>query len=251
MESAVITPHRRIAARASGRALMAGLVVLGTALPVSPAAAQGIFDFFFGGPRRSQPSSVSSYADPNASNPFGSREQAPRVESGGAAAFCVRTCDGRYFPIQRASGANPAQVCSSFCPAARTKVFSGGAIEHAAASDGSRYKDLPAAFAYREKTVADCSCNGKDPYGLVTTDAHNDPTLRQGDIVATEQGFVAYSGSRGQRNAEFTPVESYSGLASDVRQRLAGAKIMPRNATPVPDQTGSIAADGKSVQLDR
>ncbi len=250
MESAVITPHRRIAARACGRVLTAGLVVLGVALPVSSASAQGLFDFFFGGPRRQgPPSSASSYADPNA--PFGSREQAPRVESGGALAFCVRLCDGRYFPIQRSSGANAVQVCGSFCPAARTKVFNGGAIDYASASDGSRYKDLPTAFAYRDKTVADCTCNGKDSYGLVTADAQNDPTLRQGDIVATEQGFVAYRGGRGQRNAEFTPIESYSGLSADVRQRLAGTKIVPRNATPVPPGDTSAATGDRRVQLDR
>jgi len=249
----VITPHRRIAARASYSDVMTVVdmtvvVVLGTARPLSAASAQGIFDFFFGGFRRQQPSSANSYADPNSSNPFGGRQE-PRSEGG--VAFCVRTCDGRYFPIQRASGANPAQVCSSFCPAARTKVYSGGAIEYASASDGSRYKDLPTAFAYREKTVAGCTCNGKDAYGLVTPSADNDPTLRPGDIVATEQGFVAYNGGRGPRGGDFTPVESYSGLGADVRQRLAGTRIIPRNATPAPDQTGSIASDGKSVQLDR
>jgi hypothetical protein len=226
---------------------MAVCVVLGTALPVSSASAQGIFDFFFGGFRR-QPSSASSYADPN--SPFGGRQE-ERSESVSGVAFCVRTCDGRYFPIQRASGASPAQVCSSFCPAARTKIYSGGAIEHASASDGSRYKDLPTAFAYREKTVAGCTCNGKDAYGLVTGDAANDPTLRPGDIVATEHGFVAYSGGRGAQGGDFTPIESYSGLGSDVRQRLAGTRIIPRGATPVPDVTGSVATDGKSVQLER
>src|SRR5262249_40850620 len=214
--------------------------------PLSQASAQGIFDLFFGGFRRQQSPSVSSYADPN--SPFGPRQE-PRSEGG--VAFCVRTCDGRYFPIQRASGANPAQVCSSFCPAARTKVYPGGTIEYASAIDGSRYKDLPTAFVYRDKTVAGCTCNGKDPYGLVTADAANDPTLRPGDIVATEQGFVAYNGGRGPHGGDFTPIQSYSGFAADVRQRLAGTKIIPRSATTVSDQTGAGAADGKSVQLER
>jgi hypothetical protein len=245
MESAVITPHRRRTARARWRTLTAGLVALGVALPVS-ASAQGLFDFLFGSRRQGPPSSASSYADPNA--PTGGRESAP--PSSGGVAFCVRLCDGRYFPIQRASGANPAQVCGSFCPAARTKVFNGSNIDYASASDGQRYKDLTTAFAYRDKTVADCTCNGKDPYGLVTADAHSDPTLRQGDIVATEQGFVAYSGGRGQRSAEFTPIDNYSGLSPDVRQRLTGAKIVPRNATPVAvDTTGSTG--DRSVQLAR
>src|SRR5262249_39412406 len=86
MESAVITPHRRIAARARVRALTTVLVVLGTALPLSQASAQGIFDFFFGGFRRQQSPSVSSYADPN--SPFGPRQES---HSDGGVAFCVRT----------------------------------------------------------------------------------------------------------------------------------------------------------------
>ena len=242
----MIFPHHRVV-RVLGAWGFA--VAVATALPASPASAQGLFDFLFGGARRpSQPSSASSYADPQ----FGSRtEPGLRVESGAAVAFCVRLCDGRYFPIQRSSGANVAQVCGAFCPATRTKIFAGGAIDYASASDGSRYKDLPTAFAYRERTVPDCTCDGKDPYGLVTTDAGEDPTLRAGDIVATEQGFVAYSGGRGRRNADFTPIDSYSGLPAELRQRLGGARIVPRDATPVPEPGDATSAIDRRVQLER
>jgi len=241
MESAVSLHFRIAPARAI---ILAGLVM---ALAPVPAAAEGLFDFLFGGLRRPAPPSVSSYADPNA-NPSSAQPAEPRVETGPAVAFCVRLCDGRYFPIQRTS--NAVQACSAFCPAARTKVFSGGDISQATAGDGARYKDLPNAFAYRERTVAACTCNGKDAYGLVTTEANEDPTLRPGDIVATDRGFVAYSGSSGP-NKEFMPIASYSGLSAELRQRLAGAKIMPRDATPRPeaDVTGSTA--GRRAQLAR
>ena len=241
--------------------LLVLVAAMATAIPAAPASAQGLFDFFFGAPRRSSapPPSASSYADPYPSyNPYGSRQAEPerRGDHGPAVAYCVRLCDGRFFPIQRASGANPAQVCNSFCPAARTKVFSGGGIDHAVASDGARYADLPTAFVYRARMVADCTCNGKDSVGLVTTTAADDPTLRAGDIVATDNGFVAYSGGRRQ-NAEFTPIESWVGSSAQLRQRLAGVRIVPRNATPVPvesnDDNGTTAtADPRSrVQLDR
>ena len=46
-------------------------------------------------------------------------------------AYCVRLCDGRYFPIQRHAGASPAELCHSFCPAAKTTVFSGSKIDTA------------------------------------------------------------------------------------------------------------------------
>ena len=94
-------------------------------------------------------------------------------------------------------------------------------------------RSLRNAFAYRERMVDNCTCNGRDPYGLVTLNATDDPTLRPGDIVATNEGFVAYSGN-GRRNAEFTPIESYSGLSAEWRQRLAQTRIMPeqRHAGP-------------------
>jgi len=240
----VFFPRRSACLRATS--LLAGLTL---GLAVGPAAAQNLFDFLFGGLRRpAPPPSASSYADPNA-HPFGARPVEPNLETGPAVAFCVRLCDGRYFPIQRASGLNPAQACGSFCPAARTKVFSGSAIATAAAGDGARYKDLPTAFAYRERTVADCTCNGRDAYGLVTPAANADPTLRPGDIVATERGFLAYNGAGGR--AEFTPIKSYSGLPAELRQKLAGAKIEPRASDLAQERGVAAPATDKRVQLAR
>jgi hypothetical protein len=219
----------------------------------TPAAAQGLFDFFFGSPRRQGPPSASAYADPN-STYDGDRRSGG---SGLAGTFCVRLCDGRYFPIQRTSNANAAQVCSASCPASQTKVFSGGGIDHATASDGSRYASLRNAFAYRERVVENCTCNGRDAYGLVTPSVIDDPTLRTGDIVATNEGFVAYTGGGNRRVGEFTPVQSYPGLPAEWRQRLAQTRITPSNATPIPpealrDTTAAIPGDrNRRVQLER
>ena len=116
--------------------------------------------------------------------------------------------------------------------------------------EGRRYTELSTAFTYREKIVAGCTCNGKDAFGLVTPSVENDTTLRAGDIVATNSGMMAYSGSdRRQNTAEFTPIESYQGVAPDVRQRLAETKITPSEAgtipvriAPPPETTASINA---------
>ena len=69
-------------------------------VPATPASAQGLFDFLFGSPRRAGPlPSARSYADPSQGfSGDGERRSAP---SGMAGTFCVRLCDGRYFPIQR------------------------------------------------------------------------------------------------------------------------------------------------------
>ena len=228
--------------------LIAAAAVTAAVVPSAPAAAQGLFDFLFGSPRRpGPPPSANSYADPYPS--YGGRPADPeRRAASGAAAFCVRLCDGRYFPIQRTGGANPAQLCNSFCPASQTKVFSGGGIDHAVAGDGSRYASLRNAFVYRERTVEDCTCNGRDAYGLVTLNATSDPTLRNGDIVATNEGFVAYNGGGRRQSAEFTPIESHPGVSAEWRQQLAQTRIVP-NATPVSAET--IRDGAAAVQSDR
>jgi hypothetical protein len=244
MESPVTFLSRTAPARAA-------IIVAGLMLASAPAAAEGLFDFLFGGARRpAPPSAASSYSDPYGGQ-VSQRPAEPALEAGPSVSYCVRLCDGRYFPIQRTSNSNPVKTCSAFCPAARTKVFSGSEINSATANDGSHYKELPNAFVYRDRQVADCTCNGKDAYGLVTAEATDDPTLRPGDIVATDRGFVAYNGGS-KRSKEFTPIASYSGLSAETRHKLSGAKIEPRQVSSRPEPaetTGSTT--GQRAQLDK
>jgi hypothetical protein len=228
------------------------------------ASAQGLLDMLFGGFRRpsgSLPSGAQPYADPNGVP--GQQAAVPGGETGGrSAAFCVRTCDGRFFPISRQSGATNIQVCKSLCPASPTKVFSGSQISHASAPDGSRYADLDNAFVYREKVIPGCTCNGKDAFGLAPLDAANDPTLRAGDIVATQDGLMSYRGRNAiNQTAEFSPVDNSSGLAPDMRRRLSDTKILPTGtasaapvAVPAPVAVMPAVRNNsrpRSAQLDR
>jgi len=166
----------------------------------APASAQGLFDMLFGGaprpPRGYVPPQGSAYSDP--SNPsdrqvYGPGGPSPAASggTGRAVSYCVRLCDGRYFPIQRHANANPAQLCSAFCPAAKTQVFNGSQIDHAYSGNGQRYADLENAFVYRQRIVDGCSCNGKDSFGLVRMDVTADPTLRSGDIVSSGDNVKA------------------------------------------------------------
>lgn len=218
-------------------------VLCGATLVSSPAAAQNLFDFLFGGarpqaaaPRPASQSPVASFfADPFGLNPQPQPAARP-IASGSGPAFCVRTCDGKYFPVR---GANPAQLCQAFCPASATRVFFGGAIEGAVASNGEHYADLDAAFAYRKALKPGCSCNGRDPAGLAPVDLSLDASLRPGDVVATANGLVAYSGMRTgiEQTPEFTPVAAYPGLTAEVRARLGEMKVAPVTADPVAEAT--------------
>jgi hypothetical protein len=183
----------------SRRALI--LAALAAAIPVGTATAQNenFLHLLFGGSQRQQQQqSVSQhaipFADPNQAEPYVGQRRSSTPSSGGGGArvaYCVRLCDGRYFPIQRSAGANPAQLCSALCPATRTQVFNGSQIDHAYASGGQRYADLENAFAYRKRVVENCSCNGKDSFGLARINVAADPTRRPGDIVATGDNVKA------------------------------------------------------------
>jgi Protein of unknown function (DUF2865) len=234
------------------------VVLLALAFMDTSASAQnGIFDTILGG-RRAMPATpppVNAYADPfSAWNPFGSPASL-NPEMGTSVAYCVRLCDGRFFPIQRHEGTTPEQTCNSFCPASRTKIYSGSSIEQALAPDGKRYADLSTAFIYREKFVDGCTCNGKSAFGLVNTSVKDDPTLRAGDIVATSGGLMVYNG--GVRRQNSTPVAVSSAVPADLRRKLAKTKIAPAPATAAPatdvkqsDSAASTRKD-KRVQLER
>ena len=222
-------------------------IVVPVALAPHPLLAEGLFDMLFGGLQKPQqreaPPQASYYADPNANS---QPQQAPlprtAVASSGPA-FCVRSCDGKYFPLMR-SNASPVAMCQAFCPASATKVFYGSNIDGATAQGGERYADSENAFAYRKALRADCTCNGRDSAGLAPVDLTLDTSLRAGDVIATTDGLVAYSGVRlgNSQTAEFTPVSSYPGLTADVRARLGEMKVAPVSAETVADETPSAVA---------
>jgi hypothetical protein len=188
------------------------LALLAATLSAAPAAAQGLFDSLFNGDRYSArqrsyaPPGGNAYAEPSWGQPQ-DRPAAPQASygTGRAVAYCVRLCDGRYFPMSRQANATPVQLCNAFCPAAKTQVFNGSEIDHAVASTGARYADLDNAFVYRQKLIPNCTCNGKDAFGLAKIDVASDPTLKPGDIVATgdnvKVALTAMAASKERREA--------------------------------------------------
>jgi hypothetical protein len=199
-----------------------------TCVSLEPASA-GIFERIFGGLRQvaeapaALPTSLSSFADP-----FAGMRSAPsqQAEYNSARGYCVRTGDGFYFPVQSHAGVSAAEACQALCPASATRLYSGGAIDNAVASDGSRYADLDTAFLYRKQLVADVTCNGRNHFGLAHVDINTDPTLRPGDIVATKAGLVAFSGMK-NKVADFAPLSGDRAVPQNTREKLSALKIMP------------------------
>jgi hypothetical protein len=177
--------------RRSARYAVLGVAATLSASALIPAAqARDFFSAFFGafGGGRS-PAPVIRLPFFNENNPFAPQGEIRSRYSGGQA-YCVRTCDGRYFPISGFDSQSKAASCNSFCPASETKVVYGGHIDDAATESGQPYSELPNAFRYRKELVAGCTCNGKDQVGLASVKIEDDPTLRKGDIVAGVDGLM-------------------------------------------------------------
>jgi len=188
-----------------GRLGLGGAVAL-IAVVIAPAAqAEDFLSTLFGafGVHRPQaPVTPMSYSGEGSTVfPPESPGSQPRVSYGGSQAYCVRTCDGRYFPISNAGNQSRAASCNSFCPASETKVAYGNSIDNAVTEGGKRYSELPNAFRYRDELVAGCTCNGKDPTGLAAVKIEDDPTLRRGDIVAGTGGLMIAGRGADRRGA--------------------------------------------------
>jgi hypothetical protein len=243
--------------------MLATAVMLGYAVVAVPrlAAAENLLDFLFGGLQRQQQRKPAPqadfFADPFASNPPPAAPR-PAASAGAGPAFCVRSCDGRYFPLTTRGGASPAQMCQAFCPASPTKVFFGSTIDGAVSGNGERYADSDNAYLYRKALRADCTCNGRDPTGLAPVDLTLDPSLRPGDVIATTSGLVAYAGVKAGTgdSPEFTPVASYPGLTAEVRARLGGLRVAPvtaetvTNSAPLPATAAPKAAASKDKRAE-
>jgi len=154
--------------------------------------------------------------------------QIQRYNYGGGQAYCVRSCDGRYFPVQGPDSESKARACDSFCPASETTLVFGSNIDYATTKSGKPYSELPNAFRFRKEMVAGCTCNGKDQIGLATIKIEDDPTLRRGDIVAGDEGLVVANRSADDRRRAV----GFSPLPNSARARFDRLPVVARDSRP-------------------
>ena len=120
--------------------LMSCAVLAAAASMLPPTAqAQDFFSAFFGGlggGRPFAPAAPLPFASERGYLPQQARPRRAESAQAGGQAFCVRTCDGRYFPISASDNQSRAASCNNFCPASDTKVVYGGSIDSAVTESG-------------------------------------------------------------------------------------------------------------------
>ncbi|MEH2592499.1 DUF2865 domain-containing protein [Bradyrhizobium sp. AZCC 1721] len=212
----------------SGKWAVWGAAALACASALAPAAqAQDFFSQLFGGfarPRH-QPQIQMPFPNDDGQVYAPRGEGRTRYGGGGSQAYCVRTCDGRYFPLTASDNASRGTSCNKLCPASETKVFYGSSIDDAAAENGKAYSELPNAFRYRNELVSGCTCNGKDQVGLAQVKIEDDPTLRKGDIVAGENGLLVAGRSGDRRGTEL----NFSPASGKVRAKYGRVPVVARD----------------------
>jgi Protein of unknown function (DUF2865) len=205
--------------RQSKRAIAGAVLMMTGVCAFAPSApAQDFLSSLFGGFAVRRPPPPVAPSSPFVYSP--AEAPRPRVASGGQT-WCVRTCDGRYFPAQGTDRQSRAASCNSFCPAASTELVSGSDIDDATTESGKAYSELPNAFRYRSEIVAGCTCNGKDQVGLAPVPVEKDPTLRKGDIVAGEGGLMVTARSPNKHAAA-----NFSPVPDSVRARYRHAPVV-------------------------
>jgi hypothetical protein len=225
-------------------------------VPLTPAAAQGFLELLFGGfrsrPERvpSAPASVPTdvpveresprvdhaprRAAQRGSHSRSTKEQAKRAERSHGQqepAFCVRLCDGWYFPLSgHQDNESKAETCTSLCPASPTRLFYGTEITEASDREGKNYSDIPNALLYRKQLVAGCTCNGREQVGLAHVSLDRDQTLQKGDLVALPTGLVVYNG-HSDRRTTYTPI-ARAHLPNHLRKEVTGLRVVQSTGSP-------------------
>ena len=192
----------------------------------APASAQGLFGFLFGHSRHSAPQPapsmprVHSYADPG--DPQRTDPGERSAIGGPAVAYCVRTCDGHFFPIQRMRACRRSRSASRSARRRRPRSIpaapSPPPMRRTASAIPTCRTHSPIATRWSRTAAA----TARPLSASSNMDVKTDPTLRPGDIVATREGLAQVRGGRGAARAEFTPISKSALMADKKTLRIEG-----------------------------
>lgn len=170
----------------------------------------------------------------------------PRREDDGSSwgngtEFCVRTCDGYFFPLIKSAQQTKQASCEYACPSAPVAYYHGSSIETARNLDGEKYTSLPMAFKFREKVSAGCTCHPPEESQQHSLKiVKNDPTAHSGDIVVEQKGAFVYQGKQA------VPIDRSRQLSASVRQNIHKMTAGPAPAGGI-DQSAQKNADASLV----
>jgi Protein of unknown function (DUF2865) len=213
-------PPPRVAQGGRNRVIVASYAPFAGLFPADAAAGEPASR------RRTAARGAPSVSKPTLAAPFAAVRGGGRD---GRITYCVRTCDGFYFPLSVTTGSDrdDQAACNRLCPTAETRLYVGqtGADmdESRARQTGRRYAQMSTAFAYRRGLDKSCSCSAGGVGLTNEASVYRDPTLKVGDVVMTPKGMRVFTGGRfPYREANFTTIDRSRQLAGGSRETLRG-----------------------------
>lgn len=209
-----------------------------------PAVAEDLLDFLFG-PEQEAPTQRETRT-PSGDVRFGPKRPARKAGAAGsgggrgathAGGYCVRTCDGYFFPLVKSSRATRQQSCNFACPSATVEIYDGSSIETSHNARGETYKSLLESLAGRADASARCSCNDPSTSAAYSREAaRTDPTLQTGDFVIEDEGPLVF-GRQGLvplAQARFVAPRQRASVLGLVRRSGVSSSIVPGGPSSSP-----------------
>jgi hypothetical protein len=251
--------------------LAIGFLATGLLAAQDARAEDDLFDFLFGPDTPSHHRSSGRSAEPGEAAPRQRGSTPPNMRAGlrvlridpngaglsaapSSGGFCVRTCDGYYFPLIPAERATRQKSCEYACPSAPMAIYYGSTIEDARNYRGEKYTSLKTAFSFRDKATPKCACNRpENSQAFFVRIARSDPTLHSGDIIYDRTGAYVYGGNG------FTPAAHSALVPGWTRERLRAllerARVKPRagarQAAPGSTAAGEQIIWAKPKEIDK
>lgn len=174
-----------------------------------------------------------AYINPDKNN-YTNRSSVPKASVKGVKSYCVRSCDGFFFPLAGIKGEakdslTENEACSTLCPGTPTELYrmTSGSIETMVGPNRKSYSAHPKAFAFREKIEQSCSCKGISTGGLARLPMERDYTLREGDILLLETGAHIFNGGEDYpyKKSDFIMANRGGRLSNETRALLMAKNI--------------------------
>jgi hypothetical protein len=211
----------------------------------APAVAEDLLDFLFGPEQEAAPQRETR--TPSGDVRFGPKRPVKKPGGGGGrgathvGGYCVRTCDGYFFPLIKSSRATRQQSCNFACPSATVEIYDGANIETSRNARGETYKSLLESVAGRADASARCSCNDPLTSAAYSRDAaRTDPTLQTGDFVIEDEGPLVF-GRQGLvplAQARFVAPRQRASVLGLVRNSGVSSPVVPGASAPAPPDVG-------------
>lgn len=176
--------------------------------------------------------------------------------------YCVRECDGYFFPVGLYSGASDSashqKTCSKLCPDAKTTLYvlrpGSDKIEDAAAArGGAPYSRLIASLRKDDMANKGCSCRSTISAEAPMRAIYQDFTLRRGDAVMTPQGMRIFQGGAHHPHTigDFRPIAESRDLPEHTRRMLAALERASKHGHSSSERRAKLLEERRSGAVGR